>query len=193
MSYPHFHLIVTSDFVNMVDVQTIGVLVTATSLTVAAIYYMFTLRMNQRNMKASLQTRQAQLLMQIYQRFSETDFMIKFLTTRTREIKNYDDFTKIYSERDNVELTSQLGSLFAYFEGIGVLVEEKLIDPRLVANLMSGNIILFWEKYGPFLLEYRRRRNSPREWNKTEYLYGEMKKIRGEEWSHVFADSKTTS
>ncbi len=32
-------------------------------------------------------------------------------------------------------------------------------DPKLVANLMSGNIMYFWEKYGPFIVEYRRRTN----------------------------------
>ncbi|MGD0804553.1 MAG: hypothetical protein ABSA11_10840 [Candidatus Bathyarchaeia archaeon] len=49
----------------MVDAQTIGVLVTAASVTVAAIYYIFTLRINQRNLKANLETRQAQFMNQI--------------------------------------------------------------------------------------------------------------------------------
>ena len=40
--------------------------------------------------------------------------MAKFLTTRMLEIKNYDEFTRTYSGRENVELTSRLGSLFAY-------------------------------------------------------------------------------
>jgi hypothetical protein len=62
------------------------------------------------------------------------------------------------------------------------LIEEKLIDPKLVANLMSGNIMYVWERYGSFI-EYRGRANWPREWDKTEYFYGEMKRLRGDDWS----------
>jgi transcription antitermination factor NusG len=47
----------------LVDAQTVGVLVTAASVTVAAIYYVLTLRTNQRNIKANLETRQTQLFM----------------------------------------------------------------------------------------------------------------------------------
>ncbi len=58
----------------MVDAQTIGVLVTATSMTLAAIYYVLTLRTNQRNLKMDLETRQTELFMQVFQRFHEPDF-----------------------------------------------------------------------------------------------------------------------
>ena len=44
-------------------------------MTVAAIYYVFTLRTNQRNMKASLETRQAQLFMSsMFDRISSQEF-----------------------------------------------------------------------------------------------------------------------
>jgi hypothetical protein len=41
----------------MVDAQTVGVLVTAASVTVAAIYYIMTLRVQQMNMRITLETR----------------------------------------------------------------------------------------------------------------------------------------
>jgi hypothetical protein len=52
--------------------------VTAASVTVAAIYYMFTLRTNQRNYKATLDTRQAQLFMQLFDRFSGSEFALNY-------------------------------------------------------------------------------------------------------------------
>ena len=58
----------------MVDVQTIGVLVIPTSVTIAAIYYTITLRTSQKNMRATLETRQAQLFMQMYERWSDAVF-----------------------------------------------------------------------------------------------------------------------
>jgi hypothetical protein len=45
----------------MVDAQTIGVLVTAASVTVAAIYYIFTLRINMKTQEFTLKARQQNL------------------------------------------------------------------------------------------------------------------------------------
>jgi hypothetical protein len=45
----------------MVDAQTIGVLMTAASVTVAAVYYMFTLRMNMRTQELALKAQQQNL------------------------------------------------------------------------------------------------------------------------------------
>jgi hypothetical protein len=41
----------------MVDIQTVGVLVSAASVSVAVIYYVMTLRVQQDNMKNTLETR----------------------------------------------------------------------------------------------------------------------------------------
>jgi hypothetical protein len=51
----------------MVDAQTIEVLVTAAGVTVTAVYYIMTLRVQQRNMKTNIETRQAQLFMSTFQ------------------------------------------------------------------------------------------------------------------------------
>jgi len=60
MSYPNFHLTLTSDY-SLVDAQTIGVLVTAASVTVAAVYYVFTLRINSRTQELALKAQQQNL------------------------------------------------------------------------------------------------------------------------------------
>ena len=81
----------------MVDVQTIGVLVTAASVTVAAIYYIMTLRATQRNMKTTLETRQAQFLMSLYQRWSDSEYQDNwFFTMFKMSWSDYEDFTKKY-------------------------------------------------------------------------------------------------
>jgi hypothetical protein len=172
--------------VDLALLQSISYMAGALGVCVAAIFYVLNLRISQRNMKLTLETRQAQLLMPIYQNFCDTDFMRKWvMTTNLMDFKNYDDFVEKYDyvkKRENIEIRSQLASLFAYFEGIGVLVEEKLIDPELVAKLMSGNLIRFWDKFGPIVIELRGRNRTPGEWNKTEYLYNEIKKLRKIEW-----------
>ena len=65
-----------------------------------------------------------------------------------------------------------------------MLVEEGLIDVNLVAKLLSASVIQCWEKVRPYVLEQRERQQLPRIFDKTEYLYNEMKRVRGADWSY---------
>ena len=67
--------------------------------------------------------------------------------------------------------------LWNYWESTGVLVEEGLIDTKMLSKLIAGDLIQFWEKFSPFLFEMRRRRGFPQMYDKTEYLYYEMKRL----------------
>jgi hypothetical protein len=83
---------------------------------------------------------------------------------------------KKYGPKTNPKAWHSSGSVAAFFEGIGVLVYQNLIDVELVAELMSRHVIRFWEKMEPISKEMRRRLNLPRVDEKIEYLYDEMKK-----------------
>ena len=106
----------------MVDVQTIGVLVTAASVSVAAIYYAFTLRINMRNqelmLKAqetstrtqelalktqqqNLETRQAQLLIGIYQTLVSPEMMEASLKLQDIEMENVHDWNRLCKNKEN--------------------------------------------------------------------------------------------
>ena len=56
-------------------------------------------------------------------------------------------------------------------------MKRGFIDISLVDDLMSGQVVSFWDKVGPIYVEARRRRNWPQleEW--WEYLYHEVKVI----------------
>jgi hypothetical protein len=159
----------------MVDVQTIGVLVTAVSVSLAAIYYMFTLRISQRNMKMNLETRQAQLLMSLLNRFTESEYNKKWQTTLwNMSWVDYDDKMRKYPW-GSPEFIDE-GTLWNYFESVAVLFEEGLIDLRIISKLISADLIQFWEKFGPPLIEMRRRRGMPL-FDHTEHLYDELKRV----------------
>jgi hypothetical protein len=173
----------------MVDVQTIGVLVTAASVSVAAIYYAFTLRINMKNQELSLktqeltlksqqqadETRQAQLFMQVFSRFHDLEFWRIYSTVMSREWKSYDDWSK-----DGLDSTvsSMRNSLFCYFEGIGVLVSKGLLSSRLVEDILGGTIVMFWVKQGDYIREFRVRAGYPMFCEYLEFLYEEIMKLR---------------
>ena len=169
--------------VDLAEIQAAYYMVAATGVLVAAIYYVANMRAYQRNMKMNLETRQAQLLMSILNRWTETEYNKRWqVTLWNMSWKDYDDKMSKYPW-GSPELIEEV-TLWNYFESIGVLVEEGLIDEKILAKLMAGDLIQFWEKFGPFILEMRKRRGLPLLYEKTEYLYNVLKKYHPTEWEY---------
>ena len=61
-----------------------------------------------------------------------------------------------------------------YYEGIGVLVREGYVEIGLVAKLLSGNVVWFWERYGEGIINLRRDLNWPRFSIELEYLHDKV-------------------
>ena len=158
----------------MADVQTISVVIAAVSLVIGVINSIITSRSAERTRKMELETRQAQLFMQIYDHFNKPEFFDSFTDFLTWKWKDYDDFLAKYGRKANPKAWYSLGSVGAFFEGIGVLVHRKLLDVGLVSQLMSRHIIMFWKKMQPITKEMRRRLEVPEIDRMTEYLYHEM-------------------
>ena len=109
----------------LVDAQTIGVLVTAASVTVAAVYYVFTLRTNQRNLKINLETRQAQFMNQISDGLTSLESSRSLLETMNIEWTDWDDFEKRWgSTGDNLEGAAGRYSIMNKLENVGGLIER---------------------------------------------------------------------
>jgi len=161
----------------LVDAQTVGVLVTATSVTVAAIYYMFTLNISQHNMKTTLETRQAQLF---------TDFtkqMIGDYWKNHEEIrndwswKNYDDFDEKYGGKKNPEMWNKWLTTLGMYEEMGILFKNGVFDVEMMFDQIGGYTISLWEKYEPVLFEYRLRTGGNGQMEYFEDLYYHMKEL----------------
>ena len=164
----------------MIDLQivsvAVGVVVGVVTLFIGVLDSILSNRSSIKNDETTLETRQAQFFMQIYDNFHETEFFEKFTNILTWRWEDYDDFMSKYGWRANPEAFHSLGSVGAFFEGIGVLVHRNLIDISLVGELMSRHIIGFWEKIEPISKEMRRTLKMPVDWY-LEYLYNEMKPI----------------
>jgi hypothetical protein len=135
----------------LVDVQTIGVAVTATSVVIGIIYYIFTAR-------TTIQTRQAQLFMQVYSKWQDKEFNKSKHWVITYPIDSYEDYEEIWRDEDEASTFRVVGT---FLEGLGVLVKRGLVDKGFVDDMMSGDIIGFWEKYGDVVREEQRRMNYP--------------------------------
>ena len=154
--------------VDLVEIQTAYYMVAATGVLIAAAYYII-------NTRTTLQTRQAQLFMQVYNKWQDKEFNeSKQLVLHEYQCKGYEDYENIMKDKEKV---SNLRVVGTFLEGLGVLVKRRLVDVRLVDDMVSGDVIDFWEKYGEAVKEFRKRRGYPQALEWAEYLYGEIRSV----------------
>ena len=89
------------------------------------------------------------------------------------EYKNYDDYIKRYSGKPEYIM---LKILCNYFEGIGILVNRKLVDADIVHDFWGDIIKSTWEKIAPLIKDMRKDSGDPNTFVFLESLYNEMKK-----------------
>lgn len=160
----------------MVTVETISIVFTGLSVSLAAFYYISTLRNAQRTQQLQLETRQAQLFMQIFNRFQEVEFRNNFNEVLSREWEDYDDYVRKYGRFTNPTAQAVSASIALFFEGLGVLLKRSLLDIDIVGELMSTPVRQYWEKTSPIIIEMRKSMNREVVLESAEYLYDEMMK-----------------
>jgi len=157
-------------------ITSISAMVAAAGVLVGVFLSYLELRNIARQRETEVDTRQAQLFMDLYNHYYSKETMRdEDEVIYQWKWKDFEDFWKKYGPETNVEAFSKWDSLETYMKGVGVLVRRKLIDPDLVKDLMGTSIILHWEKFGSVVKEIRRR-YWPHALEGLEYLYDEMKK-----------------
>ena len=87
--------------------------------------------------------------------------------------KDYNEFVKKYGPIFSGSPSQMAIPMISnFFEGVGILLHEKLIDISLVDGLVKP----IWEKIEPVAEGLRRDMNEPKLWEYFEYLYNEMEK-----------------
>ena len=153
------------------------------SLVVGIIYYLTIMRSQQRTrelafkaQEQAVETRQAQLFMEMYRDFKRPDVQKAFHDiVSVWEWENYDDFQEKYVR--TWDEWNKYMLIYSIYEGLGVLIYRKLIDVKMIDELMRSYVTRFWDKLSPVLLEMRARYNAPLMVEFTEYLYNEIMKV----------------
>ncbi len=156
-------------------------MVTAVSVTIAAIYYMFTLRLNMKtqqiaakNQEQTLETRQAQLFMQLYSIYESKDFLKDYTDVWRYEYSDIKDWMQKYHPMVNPEAYASFMRLGRFYEGVGILVEKKLISMDLVVELMREAILFNWDKLKVYAYGQRELTHMPI-WAHFENLANEVR------------------
>ncbi len=147
--------------VDQLTLQTIGILLTGLTVSIAAIYYTLTLRYTRRNQDLQLETRQTQLFMQLYQQVLSKDAQRDNFELINLEWEDYEDFEMKYGSENNPDVAAKRYYLWRQFDAIGYLLKKGLIDADMVFQLGINVVIWQWAKWEPIITEIRVRYNMP--------------------------------
>ena len=164
----------------MVDlnfIQPVSQVAAAVGVLIAAAYYVMTLRVQQSNMKATLQSREAQLFNSLYQRFSTSEYCKQYITCMGMSWESYDDFRKKYPDEGYEAL--QFYGLCNWYKTMNLLVEQGYVDADAMGRLIAFDYFGFWEKFEPIVMGMRKRFGSYALLD-LDRLYASMKKSVGE-------------
>ena len=156
----------------MVDVTTVSIVITAISVSVGVVISVIQFR----NL---VKTRRVQFFLDLYNRFCEKDVLTMGVEVLLLwKWKDFDDFFEKYGPEKNLDEFMKWVIVTTHLENMGLVSYEKMVDIHFVANLIGSIIQDFWEKYEPILIEWRKRYNTPKIMPMTEYLYEKIKRIR---------------
>ena len=160
--------------------QTVGLLV-------GIYYYIMVLRNQQKNQEISLrnqeltlETRQAQLFMQLYQRTINEESNRRWINQMQYRWDSYEDYDEKYGPNSEDKQTI-LHTTWQQFNGVGLLLRQGLIDCETAYGLSGGwRAVLIWMKWKDIIVEMRERYFNPDYMDGLEYLGVEMMKYREE-------------
>ena len=158
----------------MASFEFLAIMFTGIGLMVSVLYYTFTLQNANKTQQQQLETRQAQLYMQVFNKFETRENIDILMDLLEWNFSDYDDFQRKYGKESNPEAYSKWIYYINLYEGLGPLVREGYLDIRMIALLMSGGIKAIWEMSEPIIMENRKRHNWPRWAIEFEYLYNTL-------------------
>jgi len=151
----------------MSEIQTVSIAVASSGVFIAAIYYILQIRHQTRS-------RQTDLVMRLYATFSSNEFQDAWAKVRAKA-SVFESIDDIYDFDKKVGLR-EVNQVCLFFEGIGILLQRKLADTRMIEDLFGGAIARAWEKMETGVTKARKQLNDPMIYYYFEYLYNEMKK-----------------
>jgi hypothetical protein len=156
----------------MIDIQTISFVVAGISVTLAAIYYLINIRINNR-------ARQAMILSSLQSRIDTPEFWEHYIDiVWIYRDMNYDEFSKKVLK--DKKKSAEVMSVISTFYHIGWLVKQKLLDINAVMGF-TFDVVVVYDAVMPHLARFGEEQGQPYRpghYPYYTYLYDEIKKRR---------------
>lgn len=156
----------------MVDIQTISFVVAGISVTLAAVYYIINIRINNR-------ARQAMILSSLQSRIDTPEFWERYIDiVWVYKEMSYEEYRKKVLQ--SKEKSAQVMSVISTFYHIGWLVKMKLLDINAVLGF-TFDVVAVYDIVMPHLARFGEEQGqpyNPGHYPYFTYLYDEIKKRR---------------
>jgi hypothetical protein len=153
----------------MVDIQTVSIAIASASIVIAVVYYILQIQ-HQKKM------RQTDLVTHLSRDIAlDKEALDAYVDMVEAEFEDYDDFVKKYGKFiSKNQVPRSFMMMGNFYEQIGVLLRNRLIDASLVDQLFP--VSTTWEKMKPLVEGVRKEYHDPTVFEWFEYLCNEMKK-----------------
>jgi hypothetical protein len=111
--------------------------------------------------------RRTDVIMNIYERFGTREVVQAINRVGNAKFENLTDYNTKYGFTD----VTQIAELF---EEIGVLLEQNLIDIKMVDRLFGPTLNLLWARMKPVIYAMRQGLNEPFFFSHYEYLVNQL-------------------
>ena len=148
----------------MEDLSAIGGYITYISVMIGLILALMELRHWHK-------TRKTEIIMNIYNRFSEREIIEAISKVGSAKYENLEDYRNKYGFTEVMEIST-------LFEGLGVLLQQKLIDIKMLDQFFGPTISFLWDKLKPIIYGMRTSLNEPFYFSHFELIINELKSFR---------------
>ena len=148
----------------MIDVSTLSTLVAAVSVVVGVVFTILEVRHFSRS-------RRTDIITQIYAKFGTKEMIEAVSRVGSAKYETFEDYMKKYGMTDLLQVA-------LFFEGIGVLLEQNLVDINLVDSLFAPSFSSLWKVIRPLVVGMREYAQEPLMFSHFEYLYERLKSYR---------------
>jgi hypothetical protein len=154
----------------MVNIQTISIAIASASVVAGVIYYVLQIRHQDK-------IRHLDLFMRIYSTWGSEDMLNAHRRFMVLKVENYDSFVKEHGSVTEIsQLYTDIDRIGWFFNLMGFLVKEKIVNIKLVDELLGYWVMKNWETIKPLVDGWRKQYDIPESYRWFEYLYHEMKK-----------------
>jgi hypothetical protein len=152
----------------VVDIQTVSIAIASASVLAGVVYYILDIRH-----QSKLRRTESLFRLSPWFNVNAREMQEAITSTCSIEYKNYKDYLEKYAESPQGMAMKIVGN---YFEGIGILVNRKLVDAEIVHDFWGDIILSSWEQIKPLIADMRTDSGDRNMFVFWEYLYNEMKK-----------------
>ncbi len=105
------------------------------------------MRINQKAMKTTLETRQSQFMSQISDEINSVENWKIAWELLGMEWTDWEDFEKKYGSSGNPGAAARRFSLFSKLDNVGWLLKNGVLDPEWVHSQFHSNVTMLWLKF----------------------------------------------